>query len=102
MYPRADTWYTRCGVDALCVAATQVLYRLEAPCQRPQGSVLLSHRFHFANHTLTLVWGTKQAQEHDEQLRQRALKQAEQEEEDRRIQLVNDAMFEIDVSSGDD
>jgi len=80
----------------------EVLYRLEAPCQRPQEYVSLSHKFHFQNHTLTLVWGTEAAQLNDAKLLEQAQKKAKQDEEARRIQLVNETMFDIDVSSDDD
>merc|ERR1739848_646328 len=53
-------------VQVYAIRAGELMYKLEVPCQRPDGYIMLSKKFHSANHTLAIVWGDDKAQAFDE------------------------------------
>jgi len=102
---RPEELIVRVSIDFVLVIATklgEVVYKAECACQRPEGFVNLSTRFHTSNHTLTMVWGPPKAKEFDDAVAQKAKEDANAAEEKKRIQLSNDAMFEIDASDDED
>lgn len=88
-------------VSILAIQLGEIRYKAECPCQRPEGYVPLSTRFHLDNHTLTMVWGPQDAKEFDEMMAKRVVAQQKAAEEAQRIQLCNADMFEIDCSDDD-
>merc|ERR1711988_1207582 len=88
-------------VSILAMQIGEIKYKAECACQRPDGYVLLSSKFHLSNYTLTLVWGPPEAKQYDEMMAAKAAEQAKAAEEAMRIQLSNDVMFDIDCSDDD-
>jgi len=88
-------------IRVFAVQLGELRYKLECPCQRPEGYIHLTTRFHSANHTLTMVWGPPEAKAFDDDALKKAQADAKAAEESRRIQLSNETMFDIDCSDDD-
>lgn len=102
---RPEEITVRVSTEFIAVTVMQIgelKYKAECPCQRPEGYIHLSTKFHLTDHTLTLVWGSPAAKEFDDELAIKAAAKATAEAEAQRIQLVNESMFEIDCSSDDE
>lgn len=89
-------------VSVMATHLGEITHKAECACERPLDYTLLSSRFHAVNHTLTLVWGPAEAKQFDEAMALKAKEAAEAAAEKQRIQLSNNAMFDIDCSSDDD